>query len=185
MAKKKLKALEDGTVVLKTVKRKLPVVLDEQGIALAGVRLAKLLQNHEEFLLQAKGVKDNLKKQEDAIQVDIDTVAASIRAGEELSEVEVEVRADFERGTAEFVRLDTGGTVEKRTLTDDERQKKMVFEDEAADEAIEKGEVEKIDIAALAGKPIGELTDAEKKALADEANKPEEPKAEEPPPAAA
>lgn len=147
---KRMKPLEDGTVVLKTITRKLPVVLDEEGVAIAGIRLAKLLQNHEEHEAQAKELRDKLKKQTDAIQADIDEVAAAIRAGEEQQDVAVEVRADFERATAEFVRLDTGETVEKRTLTDDERQQKMVFEDEQADEAIEKGTAPVIDVKKIA-----------------------------------
>ena len=181
MAKKKPKVLEDGTVVLKTVKMSLPVVLDEGAVAIEGVRLAKLLQNLGEFETQAKGVRDNLKQQEAAIQNDIDTVAASIRSGSKHAEVEVEVRADWERATAEFVRLDTGETVEKRTLTDEERQTKMVLDidegDKKADEAIAAGDVPKIDLDSLAGKSMGDLTDAEKGALAKEANKPSDPPA--------
>lgn len=79
------------------------------------------------------------------------------RNGEELRKVEVEIRADFERGMVTVVRIDTGATVTTRKLSDDERQKKMVFDledaDEAADEAIENGEVPK-----LSAKDIAEPT---------------------------
>lgn len=149
MTKKKI---EDGTTVLGNLIQRLPVKLDEKAVALAGVRLANKLQQHEEFLTQAAGVKKNLNSQEAAIQGDIDTIAKAIRSGVEEQPVEVEVRADFERGVAEFVRLDTGETVTKRTLSDDERQTQMVLEvkerDEAADKAIADGEAPKIDLTA-------------------------------------
>ncbi len=147
MTKRKAKELEDGTLEISVVVQKLPCKLDEKGIALAGVRLAAKLQQHGEFELQAKGVRDGLKQQESAIQNDIDAIAAAIRAGSEVQDVEVSVRADFERGVAEFVRADTGETITKRTLTDDERQKKMIFDieetDEAEDEAAETDELPK------------------------------------------
>ena len=157
MTKPKAKKLEDGTMVLSTVKQKLLCKLDEKAMGVAGVRLANLLQKHGEFEVQAKGVRDNLKQQEALIQADIDLLADGIRLGAVEQEVDVEVRADFTAGRVEFVRLDTSETVSSRALTDNERQKKMIFDteesDEAADEAIERGEVPK-----LSAKDIAEPT---------------------------
>lgn len=144
------KKLEDGTVVLRKVKKRLPVKLDDHAVAMAGVRLAQLLQKHGEQEALVKAEKKRLDATVEEIQIDIDAQANNIRTGTVESDVEVEVRADFARSFAEYVRLDTGETIEKRTLTDDERQQKMVFDDEAADDAIEKGDVPAIDVKKIA-----------------------------------
>ena len=161
MARKKAKQLEDGTLEIGTMVQRLAVKMDEKAIALAGVRLASVLQKHGEFEVQSKGVRDGLKQQEAAIQQDIDSIAAAIRAGVELQDVEVSVRADFTKGVAEFVRTDTGETLTKRTLTDDERQKKMVFDieeaDSLADAAAAAGDLPKVDISGLSEEEPSQL----------------------------
>lgn len=147
---KKGMKLEDGTVVLRKVKKRLPVKLEDHAVAMAGVRLASLLQKHAEQEVVNKAEKKRLDLMADEIQQAIDAEANSIRSGTIEGDVEVEVRADFARSFAEYVRLDTGETIEKRTLTDDERQQQMVFDDEAADDAIEKGDVPAIDVNKIA-----------------------------------
>ncbi len=173
---KKVKQLEDGTLVLETVSMKLPVKLDQETFGTQGLRLANQLQQQGEFEDEAKRQRDVLKKQGDRIQADIDATAQSIRTGVMQGDVLVEIRADFAKGFAEFVRLDTGETLTKRQLTDNERQQRLVFNiegtDKAADKAIEEGTAPIIDINALA-KPVGEMTKGEKAALAAEANKPQ------------
>jgi len=147
---KKGKKLEDGTVVLRKVKKRLPVKLDDHAVAMAGVRLAHLIQKEGEQITLVKAEKKRLDETVNDITAEIAKEADSIRTGTVEGDVEVEVRADFARSFAEYVRLDTGETIEKRTLTDDERQQKMVFDDEAADDAIEKGDVPAIDVKKIA-----------------------------------
>ncbi len=145
---------ENGERVLSRVKRSLPSKMTTEGFGLAGVRLATLLQKHGEFELQAKGVRDGLKTQEAAIQGDIDTQANAIRSGVEMREVEVEILADYGTGMVSVVRLDTSETITTRKLTDEERQRKMVFDveelDEEADEAIANGKAPKMDAKKIA-----------------------------------
>lgn len=146
----KPKVLEDGMVVLRKVKKRLPVKLEDHAVAMAGVRLAQLLQKEAEQVVLVKAEKKRLDATVEEITAEIAKEADSIRTGTIEGDVEVEVRADFVRGWAEFVRLDTGALVEKRDLTEDERQQQMVFADEAADDAIEAGDVPAIDVKKIA-----------------------------------
>lgn len=151
------KKSKDAERTLSRTKHELPVKLTREELADAGVKLAGLLRDQGALDRHLKEVKAEMKSQEDVLQGKVDVAAMVIRNGEELRKVEVEIRADFQRGMVTVVRIDTGATVTTRKLSDDERQKKMVFDledaDEAADEAIENGEVPK-----LSAKDIAEPT---------------------------
>ncbi len=139
-------------------KQVLPVKLTEAEIGVEGIRLANLLQKHGEFLTQTATVKKGLKEQEEAIQADIDRVANTIRTGVTDRPVEVEMRADWERGVLDVFRCDTDTPITSRRLTDDERQREMVLETEAKDAEFEEKALElpKVDISGLSQEPPGE-----------------------------
>lgn len=125
---------------MKTMKLKDPIVgaktLDEQIKELACVltpaefdaaatRLAVRHEDLQKLELEEKTAKADLKAKREAIEKEISGLARNLRTRSELRPVVVQTEADFARGIAIDVRMDTQTAIGTRPLTQDERQERM------------------------------------------------------------
>jgi hypothetical protein len=108
--------------VLKTLTELLPVPLTDAEKLEVGLQLAQeegALGDQESM---AATVKADLKAREAQIRARISMLSTQLRNGQRLTDVAVEVRADFERNVAVYVRVDNGKEVRSRPLDASERQ---------------------------------------------------------------
>lgn len=115
--------------------RKLPVKLTEPEVAGLGRRIAELMEQRALTEALRKSQQKDRKAEIDRFEREIEDKRCSIRSGEELRDVPVDIYKDYQRGIVETVRLDTGVAYEIRDMTDEERQMEMRFEDEPESDA--------------------------------------------------
>jgi hypothetical protein len=118
----------------------LPVRLTNGEKLQCGNMAAKLA--HESHILDEKRKLQNaaLKAQIDALQERMADLFDKLRTGEQVREVEVERKKDFESGAEVIIRLDTGEVVSERALDPDEMQQDLPYdgppEDASAEEKL-------------------------------------------------
>jgi hypothetical protein len=97
---------------------------------------------HESHVLEEKRKLQNaaLKAQIDALQEQMADLFDQLRTGEQVREVEVEQKKDFELGMERIIRLDTGEVVSERALGPEEMQQDLPYdgppEDASAEEKL-------------------------------------------------
>lgn len=105
---------------LATEIRRLAVVLDAEAIAVAGDRLATLCEDIAAEVERQKRVKAELKETIGAMEARRGKLARAITTRRDERDVECAVEAEFLRGVAEVIRLDTRELVETRSLRGEE-----------------------------------------------------------------
>jgi hypothetical protein len=85
---------------------------------------------HESHVLEEKRKLQNaaLKAQIDALQEQMADLFDQLRTGEQVREVEVEQKKDFELGVERIIRLDTGEVVSERALGPEEMQQDLPYD---------------------------------------------------------
>lgn len=100
----------------------LPVKLTEDELLDYGQQLAQAESEVRAHNEHATSVKAGLKHREAELTAQQSRLASIIRAKSELREVPVRTEADYRKGTATTIRLDTFNAVRERSLTQVERQ---------------------------------------------------------------
>ena len=129
MAKNEAKSKDRMPEVIYTGEELLPVKLTEVELLDLGQQLAQVeseVKAHEEH---AASVKAGLKHREAELAAQRAEVASKIRAKSEARQVEVETTADYKRGVATTVRLDTMIKIRDRQLSAEERQGALFGDD--------------------------------------------------------
>lgn len=105
----------------------LPCILTQKEIYDAGKSLTDALKRRAECENRLDSVKQQIKGEATAADGDIAKYGALVSSEKEHRMVDVEVRFDFPLGKKETVRMDTGELIKTERITDEERQKVMVF----------------------------------------------------------
>ena len=127
--------------ITKPINRFLPVPLTIPEKVDYGRKLAHLHQEYASLEIEKKHVADNFKEKLEGLDGRISALAAVVRNGEEVRDVECRWRYLFEVNTKELIRMDTGEIVETTAITAQERQLVLQIEQEkeaesaAADQA--------------------------------------------------
>jgi hypothetical protein len=111
----------DDPILLRVI-RLLPVKLTDDELRARGQDLAAVCDDIGAETDRADSVKQELKARMTGLEARRSQLAALIRRGDELRDVEVLTLAHFASGTATVVRTDTGDVLLSRPLTDTERQ---------------------------------------------------------------
>lgn len=122
-------------VKTKKIVLSLPCLLTKEEQRLKGLEMAtkdqELFRKQEEAAI----TKEKFKKEAEAIQGSITTLARVLRAGYEERSIECKEVHDYNTGTVQIIRTDSGAIHEERAMTDHERQTTFIAEeDEAANE---------------------------------------------------
>ena len=105
------------------VTRRLPVKLNQAETVKAYQELTGLLQRHNDETVELARIARERRDTIRALDVRILELATEIRAGERMAEIEVEWREDGGRLEMVCYRLDNQSEVDRRPMTDDERQR--------------------------------------------------------------
>lgn len=97
--------------------------LTQEDFANKGKRVAELQQQLGRLSNEIQGIKESFKARMQLIEQDIGHELAVISRGEEIREVEVEERLDYDRGIVEY--LHNGAVCDERPMTPIDRQQKM------------------------------------------------------------
>lgn len=110
----------------------LPVKLTDPEIMARAKELTGVLQEHREAENRIEALAAGFKSAKAAAEAEVEEIAgrvhyiaAMVRNGSEDRAVEVEDVPDFERGLMMTRRADTAELVGSRTLTEDERQRRL------------------------------------------------------------
>jgi hypothetical protein len=105
----------------------LPVKLTDEELRAKGDEIAnqviELIENEDDKKNCAADYTRRIK----AIRQKIAALSGEVSSGTELRDVRCEERPDYEANLMLTFRLDTGEIIERRVLTHDERQQKMVL----------------------------------------------------------
>lgn len=111
--------------VLDYQQRELPVPLtDDEKIANSDL-LARLLDDKSSLEADELQAKAEAKARREALDAELQSVAAVIRARAVNKSVECQVRAVYETSEIHVVRMDTADTIDKRRMTGEERQRHL------------------------------------------------------------
>lgn len=105
----------------------LPCVLTQKEIYDAGKSLSDALKRRAECENRLDAVKQQIKGETTQAEGDIAKFSALVSSEKEHRMVDVEVRFDFKADTKTTVRMDTGEIIKSERITDEERQRVMVF----------------------------------------------------------
>jgi hypothetical protein len=115
-------------VLIKTVTRNVPCRLTEDELRQRGDSLAEVVESrHAEEKRQAD-LKSQMKARITELEAKQTQLAIAISRKEEYRDVSCDIFGDPTHDTATVVRRDTGEAIEKRPLTDAERQKALPLE---------------------------------------------------------
>lgn len=126
----------DDIIERKRSEADLPVKLTDGDRLALGSEITNWLAEIDDLELRLKAVKKELHGQIDTLASRVAFNASTLRAGFRHESVEIEIATDYERGTVEKTRLDTGEVFFTRTLTAGERQRGLFPERGAGDAAI-------------------------------------------------
>lgn len=93
----------------------------------AGKSLSDALKRVRELENRLDSVKQQIKGEMTTAEGDVAKYSGLVSSEKEHRMVDVEVRFDFKANKKEVVRIDTGELIKTDTITDEERQKVMVF----------------------------------------------------------
>lgn len=122
-------------VKTKKIVLSLPCLMTKEEQRLKGLEMAT--KDHELFKKREEAAiaKEKFKKEAEAISGAITTLARALRDGYENRSIECKEIHDYNAGTVQIVRTDTGAVHEERAMSDHERQTTFIAEeDEAANE---------------------------------------------------
>lgn len=105
----------------------LPCILTQKEIYDAGKSLTDALKRRAECENRLDSVKQQIKGEMTSAEGDIAKYQQLVSSEKEHRMVDVEVRFDFKAGTKETVRMDTGELIKTERISEEERQKVMVF----------------------------------------------------------
>jgi hypothetical protein len=111
--------------LVKTVTRSLPVHLTDLDLLRVGQELASTVQDIVVEEARQVDVKAQMKARMTELNARRERLAISVSRKEEHQDVDVDVFYDYQRGIAEMVRRDTGEAIERRRLSDEERQRPL------------------------------------------------------------
>jgi hypothetical protein len=100
-----------------------------------GEQLCAALEELENQEAEAKQVKADLKATSEELNARVKKLASRRRSGREQRAVDIETVIDYNVGTKTVRRLDTGDVLDKKELTDDERQRHFDFLAEQEEQA--------------------------------------------------
>lgn len=112
-------------MILEKVTKDLPVKLIEHELVERGQQLADAYDRLKEHSDHEAQVKQGLKGTRAEIENLINRLVSIIRARQEPRPVEVEIIANWDKGTATYYRMDSGEVVQERSLTLAEKNKRQ------------------------------------------------------------
>lgn len=115
----------------------LPVKLTLDETKLRSEALGKAIQEHADIEAEKDASNKRFKERLESLDLDISRLGRICREGRELRHVPVTDHKDYDRGTVETVRLDTGEVVGSRPMNEDERQAGLFDEEERGTETPE------------------------------------------------
>lgn len=115
-----------GTEVIRKVTRRLSVPLTDREQQQAGINLAQTNQDIAAEESRQAEQKASMKARLQELEARRQRESLVVSRKAEDREVDVEVLANWERGTASEVRTDTGEIISTRILTDEERQGSLI-----------------------------------------------------------
>jgi hypothetical protein len=105
----------------------LQCTLTSKEIYEAGKNLSDALKRVRELESRLDSVKQQIKGEMTTAEGDVAKYSSLVSSEREHRLVDVEIRFDFKANRKETVRMDTGEIVKTDTISDEERQKVMVF----------------------------------------------------------
>jgi hypothetical protein len=105
--------------------RHLPCALTRSEVEERADKLARLVKDRDAIDAERKQVARDYKTRMDDLSKEIGQLSEQVRSKREWRDVECTKERNEERGTVDFVRVDTGEVVESRALHPDERQVKL------------------------------------------------------------
>lgn len=105
----------------------LPVKLTDEELQIRSRELAEKLTEIEAVDEDRASAMAAFKARKDKLVLDSRRLTRIVRTGQEEREVHVTETKNWERGTIETIRLDTGALVSTRPMTESERQEALAF----------------------------------------------------------
>jgi hypothetical protein len=127
--------------VLRTLHLPIRVALTDEEHRAKGQALAAQHQVVVQLEEEHKAAKAGMKADENEAKAKLAHLATDVRTQTEVRSVECEEIANYDKGTVDTIRLDTGAIVDTRTMRDHDRQRKIVPDPDPADGESEDGEV--------------------------------------------
>lgn len=112
--------------MVRTETRVLPVRLTGDELLDRGASLAAVIQDIDSEERRQNDQKAQMKARLAELDARRTQLAIVIGRKEEDRDVEVQVFNDYDKGTVEVVRVDTGEAVSRRRMTDEERQQRLL-----------------------------------------------------------
>lgn len=113
------------TKLHRTVVRSLPVRLTEEELLKKGSELAATVQDIASEESRQQDIKSQLKAKLAELEARRSNLAITVSRKEEHRDVEVDIFHDYQRGVVEDVRRDTGETISRRVMNEEERQRAL------------------------------------------------------------
>jgi uncharacterized phage infection (PIP) family protein YhgE len=105
----------------------LPVELTNEQIKERGEALAKVTKELDDTSAEAKQSAAGYREQLGGLHAEATRLAHVIESGVEDQDVEVKTEKDYDRGTIETVRIDTGEVLLTEQMTEEERQQQLAM----------------------------------------------------------
>ncbi|KAF0218817.1 MAG: hypothetical protein FD174_2600 [Geobacteraceae bacterium] len=137
-----------------TFRRELPCILSREEKASYSDELARLTQEQAELKDRKKEITAEYKAKIDACTSQSRVIARKISTGKEMRDVECYWEFDYPRCVKSLIRADTFEPIETKTLTGEELQKQLNFEQEEAAETEADGAIDVVNIESDGGEEI-------------------------------
>jgi len=115
--------------ILRRMSRSLSARLTDDEIGQRGRDLARAWQDIASEEVRQDGLKKEMKARLSGLSSEAARLATIVSRGEELRDVDVEVRAVIPAGVVHEIRMDTGEIIHSRPFTDTERQRHLPLGD--------------------------------------------------------